>query len=300
MSLLWFFLALGAAITNSWVQTVQKFAVNFSRYSKFTISFIAATLTSLMLFAVSYFVFGMPDIKEGFWTAVSITGILNAVTLPVMLKAYEIGEFSSVYSMILMSPVFLLLTSFLFLGEVPTALGVLGVALTASGLMVISRSKGIGEKSANFKNGNILGLFVAAIWSVSVNFDKLSAKYSNVFFAPAVTFAYIALISAVYLLWKYKSLFIEIPDGKILKESGLLNIRRVSIILLLGFLMVISQYFHNAALLAGPASYTIAVKRTGILWGVIWGWMFFRENNISRKFLGALTAVAGVLAILFA
>ena len=295
----WFLLALGAAITNSLVQTTQRWSIGVSRYSIFTISFLAAAVTSLMLFLVSYFVFGPQNIKPGFWFAVSITGVLNAVAMPLMLKAYELGEFSSVYSMILMTPIFLLLTSFIFLGEIPGLAGALGVAMTVLGLWIITRGNHDHVEVPNFTKGNFLGILVALIWSISVNFDKLAARYSNVFFAPAVAFGYISLISAIYLLLKHRTLFLEIPDGKILKESGILRIRRVSILLLLGFLMMISQYFHNSALLAGPASYTIAIKRMGVLFGVFFGWLLFREKDIGKKLLGAAIAVGGVVMILF-
>src|SRR3989344_5632756 len=114
---IWFFLALGSAIMNSWVQAVQKWAVSVSRYQKLTISLVASATASLLSFFISYFIIGFPAIDHRFWLAAGVTGILNTIAFPLMLKAYEIGEFSSVYSMVLLTPVFLLVTSFIFLTE---------------------------------------------------------------------------------------------------------------------------------------------------------------------------------------
>ena len=71
------------------------------------------------------------------------------------------------------------------------------------------------------------------------------------------------------------------------------------VIFLLVGAMALSNVLHNAALLVGPASYTIAIKRVGILFGVVWGWLFFKEKNISRKLFGTAVAVSGVIVILF-
>jgi drug/metabolite transporter (DMT)-like permease len=295
--LVWFLLAIGSAITNSWTQAMQKWAVSLSRYSKISISFIALATSSLILFLVSYFFTGFPDIDGRFWGAVAITGILNIITFPLMLRAYEIGEFSSVYSMILLTPVFLLLTSFIFLGEAVSLLGGAGVALTVLGLWVTTRSNHEHAKVPDFAKGNLLGILVAFLWSISTNFDKLATVYSNQVFAPAVASAIMAGGYAVYLLVKHRTVLVraaaESPNNHRFLGAGF------AILLLLGLTMALSNVLHNSALLAGFVTYTIAVKRTGVLFGVFWGWLFFHEKNIASKLFGVIIAILGVVAILF-
>ena len=55
--------------------------------------------------------------------------------------------------------------------------------------------------------------------------------------------------------------------------------------IVLGSLLSFSNVLHNSALLAGFASYTIAVKRVGVLFGIVWGWLFFHEKNIGKKLI---------------
>lgn len=292
----WFLLALGAAIVNSAVQATQKWLVSATRYSKVSIAFIVSLISALVLFLFSFFVIGLPAIDSRFWFAVAITGILNFVALPIMLKAYELGEFSSVYSMILMTPVFLLGTSFLFLGELPSWPGFVGVIFTIIGLIVVTRSSHL-DHPANplLRKGNWLGIIVALIWSVSINFDKLAAQYSDPFFSPVIILAMMSLGYATYLLIKHQALIVRV-DGP---TSAATTIPRLVIVgaLLLGVAMALSNILHNAALLHGLASYTIAVKRLGVLFGVVWGWIFFKEKNIGKKVVGAALAVVGVIAI---
>ena len=297
--LVWFLLALVAAIANSWSQVVQKWAIFLSRYSKITIAFVSTATAALILFVVSYFIIGVPQIDERFWVAVLVTGILNTLALPMMLKAYELGEFSSVYSMILMTPVFLLIASPIVLGEMPSPIGIFGVLLTVLGLWVITRTNHEHTPVPNFAKGNLLGLAVAFIWSISVNFDKLAAIYSDQFFAPAATMAITAAGCAIYLFATRRALIIKTSYSLAINNNHRFAVPKIFILLLLGALMALGGILHNSALLAGFASYTIAIKRIGVLFGVFWGWLFFKEKHLFRKALGATIAIAGVVAILF-
>ncbi len=300
--MLWFVLALGSAISNSATQVIQKWAIGAGRLSKISITFLSSLTASLILLALSGLVIGVPVIQSGFWLAILITSILNAIAFPIMLKAYSLGEFSTVYSMILLTPVFLVFTSFFFLREVPTLPGLVGVVLTVVGLSVVTLSGHRHTQVPDFKKGNWLGILVALIWSVTVNFDKLSARYADAFFAPAVSFGILALCFASYLLIRHRSLLVRAPRLPDIEEpmppagsikTGLL------IVLLLGLSLALGNILHNSALLHGSASYTIAIKRTGVLFGVIWGWLFFKEKNIAGKALGAAIAIGGVVLILW-
>ncbi len=293
--LTWFLLALGSAFTNSWTQATQKLALKLTSYSKYSITFIASATASSLLFIVSYFFVGFPAVDSRFWLAIFITGVLNFISFPLMLKAYEVGEFSSVYSMILLTPVFLLITSFIFLGEAPSLFGILGVLLTIFGLWFISQRR---EESAvlDFKKGNFLGILVAFIFSITVNFDKIATQHSDVFFSPAIGSLVMAICCLFYLLFRYKRILVR--NGNVVPPEKKL-FGNVWILFLLGTIIALSSIFHNSALLAGFASYTIAIKRTGILFGVLWGWLFFDEKGIAKKLLGAGIAISGVIAILF-
>ncbi len=295
----WFILALASALANSGVQVVSKITTLTNRYSKITITFFASLTASIVLSTISYFVVGLPVLGESFWFAVIITGILNAIAFPIMLRAYQLGEFSSVYSMILATPTFLLITAFIFLGEAPSLFGILGVLLTTFGLWIIARNNHDHVAVPNFRKGNLLGLLVAFIWSITVNFDKISALNSDVFFAPAMSWLVMSLGYAIYLIFVHRSLLVK-NGNAIAADSGRHPIfAGILMIIALGVVMGLSNILHNAALIHGFASYTIAIKRTGVLFGVLWGWLFFHERNIKEKLLGSGIAISGVVMILF-
>jgi len=296
--LVWFLFALGLAIADSLTQVFKKLAVSFSNYHKFTITIIVAVASSALLFFISYLV-GMPKIDSRFWVAVLITGILNAMAYPILLRAYEIGEFSSVYSMILLTPVFLLLTAFIIFGEAPSPIGIVGVLLIVVGLWLIMRLNHEHERAVNFVRGNLLGVAVALIWSVTANFDKLAVLYSDRYFAAAVSNALIAISGAIFVFIKYKKLLVRVETNanSAISFHGFI-IPGIVVILALAGISALANILHNSALLTGFVSYTIAIKRLGILFGVLWGWLFFHEKDIARKFFGIFIAFLGVIAIL--
>mgnify|MGYP001580441882 CR=1 FL=1 len=295
---LWFILALASALANSGVQVVQKITLLTSRYSKISITFFASLTAALILLTVSYFIIGFPEIGDRFWSAVLITGILNAIAFPIMLKAYELGEFSSVYSMILATPAFLLITGFIFLGEIPSLLGILGVFLITLGLWTVSKNNHDHITVPNFYKGNLLGLLVAFIWSVTVNFDKIAALNADVFFAPAASWLVMSLGYGIYLLIRHRSLLVKNGSVPATDNQRHAIFAGVAMLIFLGLTMAFSNILHNAALVHGFASYTIAIKRTGVLLGVLWGWLVFKEKNIVKKLLGTAISIIGIVAIL--
>ena len=298
--LVWFLFAFGSAVMQSWVSALSKRAVSLGQYSKITVSFISITTASLLLFVVSFFIAGVPELKSGFWQAVLITGSLNIVMFPLTLKAFELGEYSVVFSMSLATPIFLLATSVIFLNETPPFYGMVGVILTVLGLLIVTSTI---EKSEAPRPGlgNLLGLAVALMSSISVNFDKLATLNSDRFFAPACITGMMGLGYALYLIATQRKLFVR-DDSKFeerAKFNPFLIFSGVALLFLIGITQSLNNVFYNYALTLSFASYTISIKRISVLFGVIWGWLFFREKNISKKLFGAGIAIAGVILILF-
>ena len=290
--IIWFLFALGSAVSQSLYQAATNYSSSVGKFSKFVVIFWAALISSVILFSASYFI-GFPTIQNGFWQTVFITAVLNFIAAPLMLKGYELGDFSSVYSMFLLSPVFTLLTGFIFVGEEPTFLGSLGVALTVLGLIIISRATN--EKGEwRFNRGILLGMLVALIFSVSATFDKLSVLRADPFLAGAAIWGTVVALNGIYLL------FAKSKEERNDSNVGI-SFQPIGYLVLIGsgIILGLNSIVYNFALSMGFVSHTIAIKRLGVLFGVIWAWLFFREKNISKKLLGAGVAIAGVILILF-
>jgi uncharacterized membrane protein len=58
-------------------------------------------------------------------------------------------------------------------------------------------------------------------------------------------------------------------------------------------------YTHFLALKQVEVAYMIAVKRTSLLFGIIYGALFFRETNLGSNLLAGSLMLVGVLLIAF-
>ena len=59
-------------------------------------------------------------------------------------------------------------------------------------------------------------------------------------------------------------------------------------------------YTHFLALQRVEVAYMIAVKRTSLLFGIIYGVLLFRETGLSTRLPAGLLMIAGVFVILLA
>jgi len=104
------------------------------------------------------------------------------------------------------TPVFLLVTSFAILGEVPTVFGLAGICLVAAGSYMLAANGAPGRDSpraAPFRTllsdrGIQFMLIVAFLYSISVNYDKVVVEKSDPVLGSAVVFG---LLAGIFLLW---------------------------------------------------------------------------------------------------
>jgi uncharacterized membrane protein len=62
-------------------------------------------------------------------------------------------------------------------------------------------------------------------------------------------------------------------------------------------LIAIMIVTHLKAISLIEVSYMVSVKRLSILFGVLYGIMFFKETNIKERFLGATVMVSGIIVL---
>jgi uncharacterized membrane protein len=68
----------------------------------------------------------------------------------------------------------------------------------------------------------------------------------------------------------------------------------LGILLAIGLFQAMGLYFHNTALSLGSVPSVIAIKRTSILFAVLWGILFLRERQGKERLAGATLMVLGM------
>jgi len=232
---------------------------------------------------------GIPAIRPGFWPALAITLLINLVAVTLYIRAIKLSPLSLTIPLLAFTPIFLTLTAFIFLGERPDALGLAGILLIVAGAYFLGMSEGSRNPLAPMRHiarerGSLLMLVVALLWGVSAAADKAALMNSSPVFFVFVFHLLYSLLYLPILRWRAG------PEmGQVLHRAPALFL-----FALLGGIMIIAQM--TAARLT-LVSYVIAIKRGGMVFSILLGYLFFGERRLGWRLGAALMMVAGVCCL---
>ena len=232
---------------------------------------------------------GIPALNSQFWFALLIGGSINAVTALLYIKAIKVSDLSLTVPLVALTPLFMLITSPLIVGEYPKFFDYIGICLIVTGsylLNIKDKSQGyLGPFKALVKEpGPKLMLIVAFLWSITSNFDKIGVKNSSPIFWIFSIFSTMSILLLPIFLHKTPN-----PSRKILKQLPMLAA--------MGFFNAVGVLCQMQALTLTLVVQVIAIKRTSVLMGVLFGHFIFKEKDIKQRLLGAAIMVFGVFVI---
>jgi drug/metabolite transporter (DMT)-like permease len=284
--MLWLMLALGAALFSSFRAVFVKHNVKsldplFVAWSWAFFGFIF--LTPLLFFIE------IPTMTKTFFIALIVTIILNTIAFNVYVKALKHGDLSVTVPMTAFTPLFLLITSPIIVGEFPSTQGLFGVLAIVIGSYVLHIKEKKDGILAPFKalikqKGPRLMLLLAAIWSITANVDKIGIQNSSPFFWAICMSAGLSVSMFIVVLFKAREEIKKLP-------------KHIKTVAPMGFFMALTLVTQFQALTFAIVPYVIAVKRLSGLLGVIWGKIIFKEDHFKDRILGAAIMVAGVILI---
>jgi drug/metabolite transporter (DMT)-like permease len=231
----------------------------------------------------------IPEIGPQFWKAIFIQGVMLTITQILYMKAIKASPLSITLPMLSFTPAFMLFTSPLILAENPGLFGKVGVLLIALGAYILNVQnikEGVLKpiKALFNEAGPILMLVVAFVWSITANVDKIGVLNSSPLFYSVVVMGAVTIGISPVMHLKSKNYQSQIKD----------NLRSL---LPIGFFLALGIASQMTAIEMTLASYVISIKRTSILIGSIYGFLFFSEKDIKARLTGALVMVLGVFLI---
>lgn len=230
---------------------------------------------------------GIPELGPNFGWAVLVGGSLNILAYLCYIRAIKISDLSLTVPLVTLTPLFLLVTSPLIVQEYPTLGDGVGVVFLIVGSYVLNlqtcNAGYFAPIKALFTNlGSRLMLFVAFIWSITSNVDKVGVQNSSPLFWVMVLFTCVSC-GALPLALRRGGFVPALAQVKLLGLTGLLNVTGVG--------------FQMWALMLAPVTQVIAVKRLSTLIAVLFGVFWFGESGLQERLLGAAIMVAGVALI---
>ncbi|MFN3533566.1 MAG: EamA family transporter [Candidatus Brocadia sp.] len=282
----WFLLSLFCAFFTASADALCKKSLVES--DEYLIAWVRVGFATPFLLLLLPFV-GIPKLDIHFFLVILILFPLETIALILYMKAIKISPLSITLPFLALSPIFMIFTSNLILGERLDGFGIMGIVLTAIGaylLNVKTTRKGILEpfKAIGRERGSVYMIIVAFIYSITSNLGKMAILHSSPLFFTATYLPILAAILFPVLVWK--------NHGKIkqlFSHGTLFN--------LIGLAIAFATITHFLAVNIAEVPYVISVKRMSLLFGIIYGAIWFKETNIMERLIGGVVMIVGVVII---
>ncbi|RJQ49755.1 MAG: DMT family transporter [Nitrospiraceae bacterium] len=273
-----FFLATSDMLTKRVLATGDEYFVAWARL-----------VFALPLLAASLFFIEVPPLNRTFWTATLCAIPLEITAIILYTRALKISPISLTMPFLALTPLFLIVISYFIAGERISFSGGVGIVLMALGSYMLSFHKIRHSLAEPFKaifrdKGCVLMIIVAFIYSMTSSLGKVAISNSSAVFFGSFYFMLIALLFTPITL---------------IMNKGKIRMTRKDIIPLsaIGITQSLMIIFHMTAMSMTKVAYMISVKRTSLLFSIIYGYFIFREEKIAEKTVGALMMLTGFLMI---
>ncbi|MEB3323053.1 MAG: EamA family transporter [Synechococcaceae cyanobacterium] len=226
-------------------------------------------------------------------SSLAATAVVNGVAFWAYGRSLARGDLSLVLPLINLSPVVLLLSGWLLVGERPSPAAVLGVLLVVAGALQLGRgAAAAGPRGALglwHRPGVRPMLLVAVLWGIGAGIDKLGVLAGG-------TLAWVAGLHLVVGL-PLLSLALATGEGRQLRAVEAPR-HRWRWLLLVALLALTGTGLQMEALRRTAVVHVIAIKRLSTLLGALVGVVWLGEPSGSLRLPGALLMLAGALLVL--
>jgi drug/metabolite transporter (DMT)-like permease len=259
--------------------------------NEYVIAWYRIVFTLPVLYAVMVLSGPLPRIDGPFLAAFSIALPLEIVAILLYYKALRVSPLSLSLPFLSFTPVFLVVWSFVLLGQPVSPKGAAGIALIGLGGYTLNLSAlrtGFLEpiRAVVRERGSLYMLIIALIYSVTASLGKIGVDHTS----PSFFGFFYFLALAVFLL--------PIMAGKSGKGKfggQLRNNFRVALLPAFFDAVATVSYFYAISMV--NVAYMIAVKRTSLLISAVYGFLLFRERNIRERLIGAVLMFAGFVVV---
>lgn len=282
---MWFIFSILTALFESLKDVTSK--IGLKEINEYFASWSLRFFSTIFLIPVLFFM-DIPNIGKHFFIALLAAGLIDSLTTILYMKAIKYSDLSLSVPMLAFTPLFLLISSPIMIGEFPNLLGIFGIVFIVAGsymLNIKGKERGYLEplKLLLKDKGPKLMLIVAFIWGVTSNIDKIGIRNSSpIFWAMALNLIITVFLFPIMLL-KLKNINHNKVNFRFMISAGLFS--------------ALSGIFQMMAINIALVSYVISIKRTSVIMGVIFGYLIFKESNIRERLSGALIMVIGVFLI---
>ncbi|MFW5994795.1 MAG: EamA family transporter [Spirochaetia bacterium] len=287
-TIVWLVFAVGSAIfvglKNVWTRS---FATSIEpRTMVFSTFFLTAVLGTAYV-AVS----GIPVIEQRFFWAIIAASLIDVVAITLLTRAIFMSDLSDAYPLVALTPVFTLLTSFILLGETPSLLGLSGVLVIVVGAYLL-RVEAVQESI--FKPFKLLFKDAGARYMMltALMFSLMGPLFKTGMQASSPAFA-LTVSQWLTTLWLALIYLARGTLGNTIRELRV-HFGQLAGLSVTNFMQAILTFF---AFQFAFVAYVSSVKRLGILFTVLFGYIAFKERGALRGALAGTVMLVGLIMV---
>ncbi|MCU0836555.1 MAG: DMT family transporter [Chromatiaceae bacterium] len=280
-----FSLASADAATKGWLRD----------YSARELTLVRVGLTGLLMAPLLTGLGPVWELPPAFWGWILALIPLELGAMLIYMRAIRDHALSLTLPYLAFTPVFVILTGFVLLGERVSLQGAGGILLVVAGAWLLNvrhaslrawRTWALPLRAILWEPGSRMMLAVAFLYSLTSAMGKGAMQYM----APEHfgAFYFVLLGTAAVVLFAG-------PRPRLLVSIW----RRPWAALAVAGLSALMVYTHFLALQQVEVAYMIAVKRTSLLFGILYGALIFKETGLGAHALAGALMLGGVFLIAF-
>lgn len=280
-------MAFGTAVSEAFKDITSKF--NLHHIDEYAAAFSLHLVQSIVLAPIVLY-FGPEVITGRFLWALIAGSIIQLAVILLYFKAIKRSELSVTVPLLTLTPLFMLLTSPIMIGEFPSALGIVGIVLIVVGTYISNLSEDTKNFFAPFvslvrNQGSRYMLIVAFLWSITANIDKIGVEETSpVFWA----------FTKDFLILFYLIPILAVKSPKPLQQ---INHRKWGL-LLVGFFKSASVLTQMYALQFILVAYVISIKRASSIFIILFAFFYMNEKkNFKNRMTGIIIILCGLFVI---
>lgn len=280
-------LAFATAVSEASKDVFSKY--NLRHIDEYVASFSMHLVQTALLVPIVVFT-GWEPISLRFMLALASATVIQLIVILLYMKALKGSELSASIPLITLTPLFMLLTSPVLVGQFPNGLGILGIVLIVAGTYTLNMRGNQTHVFAPFlllfKNkGSRYMMLVAFLWSITANIDKIGVEETSPIFWAFTKDSLIMAYLVPIVLWRS-----EMPLAQ-------MKARAVPL-LMVGVFRTASVVLQMFALQFILVAYVIAIKRSSALLIIIWAFSFMGERqHFFSRFIGMVIILMGLVMI---
>ncbi len=287
--MMWVWFALGAAVLTSFNPILYKRMLKDAEPLGVVwgVTLLALPLLALFTFTLTP---QLPQVDGVFLLSALGAGGLNVAAHFASAKSLKLEDASLVTPLLTFSPVFTLIIAALFLGEMPSTRGILGVGFVVSGAYWLNHSGASWRapvKSVALKPGVALVLLAGLLWAITPLLEKTAIRHTTPESPRFVAFAITTLL--VLMLTP-----IVVTRGR--QAIGRLGLHRREW-LLAACIAGGAPVLGYTAFSLGLVGYVTALFRLSAVMTVLWSSLFLNEHVLANRLPGSAIMAVGAILI---